>query len=100
MKAWLESHSVDEIRVANNARSGLRRMEVKIRGLKRRLEDERVKKRALSPFVQFYVERHAAGGYDGMPPIESTRSAGQEWKALRAEEREVRLVAPLASSVE
>lgn len=90
MKTWLEMYSVEEIRAAQNARKSLRRMKVPVRGSKRRLHDERLQKRPPVPYIRFLLERRATGAYDGMSLVEGTRSIGREWKALGAEEREVR----------
>lgn len=93
-KAWIESHTPDQIRLANNARTQLR---AKLKGTIKsghpahttRLVDERLPKRPASAFSQFVKDRHATGDLKGIKVTDSMKVISEEWKALSAGEKKV-----------
>lgn len=91
----MESHTPDQIRIANNARNLLRR---KLAGkLKNKAKpthtqlivDERQVKRPQSAWVFFFAERQASPDFKGISPAERAKLIAREWKALSADEKTV-----------
>ncbi|KAM0723180.1 hypothetical protein Q7P37_001380 [Cladosporium fusiforme] len=75
-KRWVESHSVEEIAVANTARRALRRQTDK-KGQNSKypeIEDERQVKKAATAYIQFYTSRQASGDFKTLP-FQSVRSS-------------------------
>ncbi|KAF2856236.1 hypothetical protein T440DRAFT_383814, partial [Plenodomus tracheiphilus IPT5] len=92
-KAWVESYTPDEIRLANNARRLLRKKLVNTRKGGRPshtdpLVDERVPKKPSSAYVKFSADRFASGDFKGISIAESAKLIASEWKALRTDEKE------------
>jgi hypothetical protein len=89
-KTWVESHDVNEIRIANLARAKLRRS-LGAKGVKKwpAIKDERRVKQAGNAFVQFSVSRQASGDFKNILLGERAKLLGQEWKALSGEEKQV-----------
>lgn len=92
-KAWIESHTPDEIRLANNARRQLRKKVVnngkaKYPPYTGKLIDERVPKRPLSAYLHFAGERHASGDFKGIPIAKAASLVAAEWKILSASEKQ------------
>lgn len=93
LKRWVESHSAEEIAIANTARASLRRQEDRQKGCPSKfspIHDERAVKRGLNPFLQFSINRNASGDFKNISITERAKLIGQEWKALSAEEKKVR----------
>lgn len=90
----MESHTVDEIEVANAARRSIRR---RLRGTEKsisrkwsNINDERGVKRATTAYIQFSVSRQASGDFSHISLPERSKLIGQEWKALSEDEKQVR----------
>ncbi|KZM22809.1 uncharacterized protein EKO05_0001477 [Ascochyta rabiei] len=92
-KAWIETHTPDQIRIANNARAQLRK---KLAGtLKsnakpshtRPLMDERRVLRPRSSWTFFFAERSQSSDFTGIRITDRTNLLAAEWKALDANER-------------
>ncbi|KAH9870470.1 hypothetical protein IAQ61_005945 [Plenodomus lingam] len=92
-KAWVESHTPDQIRLANNARRLLRKKLVNKRksghpARTEKLIDERVPKSPASAYIHFVTERFTSGDFKGIPVTEAAKLAANEWKALSAGEKQ------------
>ena len=98
-KAWIESHTPEQIREANAARAMLRRKH-KLSGKElktsqhpshtSKLIDERQPKHPGSPFTVFTKIRFASGDFKNIRVIEAIKLVANEWKALSADEKKVR----------
>lgn len=90
-KSWVESHDVNEIRIANLARAKLRRSS-DAKGARKwaAIKDERQVKQAGNAYVQFVVSRNASGDFKNISLVERSKLVAQEWKALDDEEKQVR----------
>ncbi|KAI0817473.1 hypothetical protein GGR55DRAFT_20478 [Xylaria sp. FL0064] len=87
-KAWLESHSPQEIYEANLARKTLKRKYNIPKGPVKTLPDHRLPKRPSTPFALFTKARWASGDYSGESGLASKAPAiAQEWKKLTPAER-------------
>jgi len=88
-KRWVESHDVNEIKLANLARQKLRRS-LDAKGAKKwpAIKDERQVKRATTSYVQFSVSRQASGDFTHIKIGERAKLLSQEWKALSDEEKQ------------
>ncbi|KAJ8114021.1 hypothetical protein OPT61_g3998 [Boeremia exigua] len=90
-KNWVESHTPAQIRVANNARSLIRK---KMAGKKRQpthtqpIKDERQVKGRRSSWIFFVNERQLSSDFKDMPITERVKRFAQEWKALSASEKQ------------
>jgi hypothetical protein len=87
-KQWVESHTPEQIRVANNAR-----LQLKLKDpihTWRQIHDDRIPKRPSSPMLFFMKERHASGDFKGIGLAENSRLMSREWAALSPSERKVR----------
>lgn len=93
-KKWVQSHTPDQIRIANNARNLLRR---KLAGkFKSRqtpphtqtITDERQPKRSASAWTHFFAERQASPDFKGISIRERGQLVSGEWKALSASEKQ------------
>ncbi|KAI9670579.1 MAG: hypothetical protein M1831_005799 [Alyxoria varia] len=99
-KRFVESHTPDEIRLANNARRQLNnvRRGDKLAGQKQstvgkiyaKLEDPRVSKRPTSTWATFLTQRFASGDYKGLRAPEASKYIKRDWENLSREERKVR----------
>lgn len=91
-KRWVESHTVDEIDVANAARASLRRKDTVKRPVQKWpfIKDERAVKQPMTAFIYFFMSRQASGDFKNVAVTDRTRLAGQEYKALSEDEKEVR----------
>lgn len=93
MKRWVESHTPEEIAIANTARAALRRKEDRKKNHRTKypaIHDERAVKRGISAYIQFNLNRQASGDFKHIPMTERAKLIGQEWKALSEEEKRVR----------
>lgn len=102
-KAWVESHTVDEIRIANNARRLLRKkiaerasLAGKAPSAKRHhpantdhIPDDRRVKRPLTSYTFFFAERSSSSDFQGIAITEKAKLIAEEWKALSASEKQV-----------
>lgn len=89
-KRWVESHSPEEIKLANSARKKLRKVDDKKSPKKwSAIEDERLAKRPVTSYVHFSISRQASGDFNNIKIGERAKLISQEWKALDAEEKQV-----------
>lgn len=91
-KRWVESHSVDEIRQANDARRQLHRLlKTGSHGYKRYvlIKDQRQPKRTRGPYNLFCTDRIKSGDFKHMPMADSAPLIAREWRELRRDEKEV-----------
>ena len=94
-KKFIESHSEEEIRVANSARGRLRKLKASTKGLRGMpsnlfiLHDHRHVKKPLSSYIKFSQERFASGDLAGMSTAERGKLVGREWQALSDSEKKV-----------
>lgn len=93
-KAWVASHTPDQIRIANNARYSLRRKLGGSRGKgnphhTQRIVDERAVKRPISAWAFFFAERQGSSDFKSMALADRTQLIAGEWKALSANEKQV-----------
>ncbi|KAI1631780.1 hypothetical protein F4809DRAFT_146160 [Biscogniauxia mediterranea] len=92
-KAWVNNHTVDEIRLANNARRLLKsKFTYPPKAPLKIIHDERQPKRPTTAYILFAKSKWGSGSVDsskGMPEI--SRAIGQEWKSLSEEARKVGL---------
>jgi hypothetical protein len=93
---WVNSHTPEQIRLANNARSLLkRRAAAAAPGTKRgirslnKIRDERQVKRGQSGYLTFALERRESGDYKNIKLSESSKLISEEWKALSAGQKKV-----------
>ncbi|KAK6443381.1 hypothetical protein LTR95_000207 [Oleoguttula sp. CCFEE 5521] len=96
-KSWVQSHTPDEVKLANSARRSLRRRESSSSSgsepAKNRrtrwpaILDEREPKAAVQPYIQFSIARNASGDFKHLPLIERSKLIGEEWKALEVGEK-------------
>lgn len=87
-KKWIESHTPEQIRIANNARMLLKKRTGKSHGPA--LPDERLPKRARSDFILFAQERWASGDLKGVKVTDASTLLRKEFLALPESERKVR----------
>ncbi|TVY46107.1 Non-histone chromosomal protein [Lachnellula subtilissima] len=85
-KKWVETHTPEQIRDANNARSMLKRKLGKHHAYPP-ITDPRLPKRAASAYLFFVKDRFTSGDFKGISIVEATRLIAAEWKALAAGER-------------
>jgi hypothetical protein len=88
----VESHTVEQIRLANNARTQLRRqLKDQVKGTTKYspIKDERLVKRPASQYIQFSINRQASGDFKNISIAERAKLISQEWKALNAGEKKV-----------
>lgn len=91
--AWVQSHTVDEIRIANNARSQLRKLlppnKSGSHAHTSKIQDDRQAKRPRNPYVFYFTERMASGDFRGISTTEAATLIGSQWKALSDSEKSV-----------
>lgn len=88
LKEWTESHTPEQIRLANNARLLLKRKTGKTRSYSP-LKDSRIPKRAVSGFVLFAADRWASGDFKGVKVGDSAPIIRREYLALSDVDRKV-----------
>ncbi|KAJ8130653.1 hypothetical protein O1611_g2974 [Lasiodiplodia mahajangana] len=89
-KAWVESHTAQEIYEANLARRALKKKHNFPKGLLKLIRDERIPKRPSTAYGLYTKARWASGDFSGTSESASEamgRIAG-EWKSLKAAERQ------------
>ncbi|KAI9878992.1 MAG: hypothetical protein M1830_009921 [Pleopsidium flavum] len=84
-KKWVLSHTVDEIKRANNARLSLKRRHKKT-GVSP-IRDDRLVKRPTTSYAQFLKERIDSGDLKHMKIAEMSRLVAREWKGLNSGEK-------------
>lgn len=87
LKQWIESHTPEQIRIANNARLQLKTKD--LRGTWQQIQDDRQPKQPRRALNFFTKERHASGDLKGISLSETGRLIAREWNALSASERKV-----------
>lgn len=87
-KAWVASHTANEIHEANNARRLLRRKQGKQVTRNYIIHDERQPKRPTSPYAHFIKARWASGEFTGRP-TEMAKQMAEEFKNLEPAARKV-----------
>ncbi|KAH7080557.1 hypothetical protein BKA63DRAFT_246760 [Paraphoma chrysanthemicola] len=91
-RAWIQSHTPQQILDANKARSRLRRI-VKTGIAKKypahtqKLEDDRQPKRLRNAYTLFFAERRSSGDFKGISAIDASKLIAAEWKALSEGEK-------------
>ncbi|KAI9848126.1 MAG: hypothetical protein M1838_000651 [Thelocarpon superellum] len=85
-RKWLASHTPDQIQQANRARNLLRRRLNNTRGYAP-IKDERQPKRALSPYIRFFMERTNSGDLEHIEFGERAKLVSKEWKELGQSEK-------------
>jgi hypothetical protein len=95
-KDWVSQHTPEQIRVANNARTQLRRKLSNDNKPKRSghgfspIKDDRQVKRPTNAFFKFNTERQHSGDLKNVQLTEAMRLVKREWDALSALEKKVR----------
>jgi hypothetical protein len=92
-RAWILTHTPQEIHAANLARTQLRRI---LKGRQKSgpahtgiLHDDRQVKRASNPYAFFFGERIHSGDFKNIKVGESAKLVAAEWRALSAGEKKV-----------
>ncbi|KAI1176721.1 hypothetical protein F4777DRAFT_544907 [Nemania sp. FL0916] len=87
-KKWVESHSPQNIREANNARRLLKKKHnyPKSKGLQV-IHDDRAPKRPLTAYM-LYAKARLSSGDLGVPAVQAVRDIAKEWKTLTPAERQ------------
>ncbi|CAD6446520.1 a5e783da-a106-442e-aa52-713864d804d1 [Sclerotinia trifoliorum] len=80
-KNWVESHTPEEIRLANLARQHIRRLTSKTSS-PRLIKDDRMVKRPMRPMIMFVKERFQSGDFAGIRVTEAMKRIAQEFKEL------------------
>jgi hypothetical protein len=94
-KAWVRSHTPEQIEAANRARSQLRtKLKDKTKGGKvphhtAKIADDRQVKPAVNSYALFFKERFSTGDMKGINVGEAAKIISAEWKALSAGEKKV-----------
>jgi hypothetical protein len=86
-KQWVESHTPEQIRVANLARTQLRTKDPLHKW--RAIHDDRIPKRPSSPMFFFCKERYASGDLKGIALGDNARLLAKEWAALAPSDKKV-----------
>ena len=100
---WVSQHTPEQIRLANNARSQLRRKLANGKKTKRfghgfsPIKDDRQVKRPTNAFFKFNTERQQSGELKNIQLTEAVRLVKKEWDALSEGEKKVR--EPLYASI-
>ncbi|KAI9839991.1 MAG: hypothetical protein M1819_000183 [Sarea resinae] len=83
-KTWVQSHTPDEIRQANSARTTLKR---RLKKNFTKIKDDRQPSRPVMAYILFYKERLASGDLNNMSIQEKATLAAKEWKGLSESEK-------------
>lgn len=86
-KQWVESHTPEQIRVANNARAQLRTKDPLHTW--KSIHDDRFPKRPGHPMMFFAKERYASGDLKGIALGDNARLVAREWAALSPSDKKV-----------
>lgn len=100
-KRWVESHTVEEISIANTARRALNRLHAagKIRFKYPLISDERSVKRPMTAWNQYFTSRMGSSDFSNVANNERASHVSQEWKALDESEKKVRRSFPCGFSL-
>jgi hypothetical protein len=96
LKTWIESHTVDQIRLANNARLLLNRKIGKTKHY--HLKDDRAPKRPVTSYSRFVRDRWATGDFKGITLADSSQIINRDWSALSDVARKVSSYHSLSST--
>lgn len=88
MKKWIESHTPDEIRIANNARTMLKRKLNKPASYTL-ISDPRIPKKPANSYLHYVQEKLASGDFKGIKLSEAIVLISNEWKALSPSQKTV-----------
>lgn len=94
-KKWVESFSPDEIRVANNARIQLKKLDSADASSRTkqhrytRIKDHRAPARPRSAYSLFLQERHASGDFKGISITDAATQVSREFKDLSISDKKV-----------
>jgi len=88
LKEWTETHTPEEIRLANNARIQLKKRIGKPNSYSP-LQDSRLPKRNRTPFILFAGDRWASGEFKGVKVTEASLLLRREYQALSDAERKI-----------
>lgn len=92
-KAWVHSHTPEQIYDANLARLHLRRIiresTGKVPPNTRKIIDDRHVPRPATAFARFFGERKSSGDMKGISTRESGKLISEEWKAMSESEKKV-----------
>ncbi|KAK8042268.1 hypothetical protein PG993_006791 [Apiospora rasikravindrae] len=88
-KAWVESHTPEDIAEAQNARNLLRRKfdYPKANGT-HKIRDDRQPKAPRSSWIYFFRARHGSGDFNHLSQTEGLKQIAQEWKSLPTVDRQ------------
>ncbi|KAI0008043.1 hypothetical protein F4779DRAFT_468936 [Xylariaceae sp. FL0662B] len=86
-KKWVESHTPEEVSRAINARRMLKKKFNYPVGQLKLIRDDRLPKKPATSFVLFTKARWASGDFAKTPVTQASKTIGQEWLKLPAEER-------------
>ena len=87
LRDWIKSHTPEQIRLANNARSLLKKLTGKSQGYQ--LQDDRIPKRVRSEMALFAQDRWATGGLKGVKVADAAKLLRGEFLDLSEGERKV-----------
>lgn len=96
----MASHPPEAIHAANAARARLRRVKASPGAADRRvrarraIRDERLPKKNSTAWIFFAKSRFGSGDLEGKPAPEAVKEMAQEWKAMSAAQKQVRLAPP------
>lgn len=95
-KEWVESHTPEQIRIANSARRNLKRRLQKsgkttTHGLSL-IHDERLARAPAGQYILFTKERYNTGDFKHLKLVDAVKLIADEWKALSASERQVSII--------
>jgi hypothetical protein len=88
-RKWVEQHTPDQIRIANNARQALARKDKAGSRKFSAINDTRLPKRPINARAAFTKERHASGDLHGIAFQDAAKRIHDEWNALSASEKKV-----------
>ncbi|KAI0486230.1 hypothetical protein F4859DRAFT_361691 [Xylaria cf. heliscus] len=86
-KAWVESHTAQEIFDANRARKSLKRKYNIPKGAVKLIRDDRLPKKPTTAFALYTKARWGSGEYSGVDVVGVARKIGVEWNALAPAQR-------------
>ncbi|RDL41967.1 uncharacterized protein BP5553_01946 [Venustampulla echinocandica] len=81
LKKWVETHTPEEIRIANNARTLLKRKLEKPNRFTL-ISDPRMPKRPINPYLLYVRDKMTSGDFKGIKTSEAVTLISNEWRAL------------------
>jgi len=94
-KKWVESHSPERIKLANNARRLLKKRTGGTRA--RKIKDERQVKGPRTAFTFFLTARYASGDFKNVAFKDAAQQISKEWKSLPDAEKKVSFLPEITS---